>query len=53
VRLLAGGAAAQWMQPATLSVQVFRETGEAWKDRLSDHCAVSVHFRLPDFPNNQ
>jgi endonuclease/exonuclease/phosphatase family metal-dependent hydrolase len=45
--ILAGGAAAQWMDPATLSVQVFRETGEAWKDRLSDHCAVAVRFRLP------
>jgi endonuclease/exonuclease/phosphatase family metal-dependent hydrolase len=50
--ILAGGAAAQWMQPATLSVQVFRETDEAWKERLSDHCAVSVHFRLPDFADN-
>jgi len=45
--ILAGGAAAQWMQPASLSVQVFRETGEDWKDRLSDHCAVAVRFRLP------
>lgn len=46
--ILAGGAAAQWMQPASLTVQVFRETGEDWKDRLSDHCAVAVGFRLPD-----
>lgn len=45
--ILAGGAAAQWMQPTTLSVQVFRETGAAWKDRLSDHCAVAVRFHLP------
>jgi endonuclease/exonuclease/phosphatase family metal-dependent hydrolase len=45
--ILAGGAAAQWMQPATLSVLVFREAGEDWKDRLSDHCAVAVRFRLP------
>jgi endonuclease/exonuclease/phosphatase family metal-dependent hydrolase len=45
--IMAGGAAGQWMEPATLSVQVFRETGEAWKDRLSDHCAVAVRFRLP------
>jgi len=51
--ILAGGAATQWMQPASLRVQVFRETGEDWKERLSDHCAVSVDFRLPDFPNNQ
>jgi endonuclease/exonuclease/phosphatase family metal-dependent hydrolase len=45
--ILAGGAAAQWMQPATLSVLMFRETGDEWKDRLSDHCAVSVRFRPP------
>ena len=45
--ILAGGPAAQWMAPATLSVQVFREAGEDWKDRLSDHCAVAVHFRPP------
>ncbi len=45
--ILAGGPAAQWMEPATLSVQVFRETGEEWKDRLSDHCAVAVRFRPP------
>lgn len=50
--ILAGGPAAQWMQPATLSVQVFRETGEDWKDRLSDHCAVAVRFRLPDFQDS-
>jgi endonuclease/exonuclease/phosphatase family metal-dependent hydrolase len=45
--ILAGGAAAQWMEPATLSVQVFRETAEEWKERLSDHCAVAVRFRPP------
>ena len=45
--ILAGGPAGPWMQPATLSVQVFREAGEDWKDRLSDHCAVAVRFRLP------
>lgn len=45
--ILAGGPAAQWMEPATLRVLVFRETGEAWKERLSDHCPVSVRFHLP------
>jgi len=45
--ILAGGAAARWMDPATLSVLVFRETGDAWKERLSDHCPVAVRFRLP------
>jgi hypothetical protein len=46
--ILAGGTAAQWMDPASLSVLVFRETGEAWKERLSDHCPVGVRFRMPD-----
>jgi endonuclease/exonuclease/phosphatase family metal-dependent hydrolase len=46
--ILAGGAAAQWVEPATFDVMVYRETGADWKGRLSDHCAVSVHFRLPD-----
>jgi endonuclease/exonuclease/phosphatase family metal-dependent hydrolase len=45
--ILAGGPAAQWMDPATLSVLVFRETGAGWKERLSDHCAIAVRFRLP------
>lgn len=46
--VIAGGAARSWMQPETLRVLVYRETGEEWHDRLSDHCPVSVRFRLPD-----
>jgi len=46
--ILAGGPAAQWMQPATLRVLGFTETGADWKERLSDHCPVSVRFHLPD-----
>ncbi len=46
--VIAGGAAAAWMQPETLRVLVFRETGQDWKMRLSDHCPVSVRFRTPD-----
>ena len=46
--ILAGGAARGWMQPETLRVMVYRETGEAEKARLSDHCPVSVRFRLPE-----
>jgi endonuclease/exonuclease/phosphatase family metal-dependent hydrolase len=46
--IIAGGAARAWMQPATLRVLVYRETGRDWKDRLSDHCPVSVDFRVPD-----
>lgn len=46
--ILAGGAARAWMQPETLRVMVYRETGEAAKQQLSDHCPVSVRFRVPD-----
>ncbi len=46
--ILLGGAARAWLEPDTLRVLVYRETGTAWKQRLSDHCPVSVRLRLPD-----
>ncbi len=46
--IIAGGAARAWMQPATLRVLVYRETAPAMREHLSDHCPVSVRFRLPD-----
>lgn len=46
--IFAGGAARGWMLPDTLSVLVYRETDAASKERLSDHCPVSVRFRIPD-----
>jgi endonuclease/exonuclease/phosphatase family metal-dependent hydrolase len=46
--IIAGGAARGWMRTDTLRVLVYRETGEEWRTRLSDHCPVSVRFRLPD-----
>jgi endonuclease/exonuclease/phosphatase family metal-dependent hydrolase len=46
--ILAGGAAAEWMQPDTLRVMTFRETDTALKDRISDHCPVSVRLAVPD-----
>lgn len=46
--ILAGGTAGGWMQPDTLKVLVYRETEPAWRDRLSDHCPVSVRFSVPD-----
>jgi len=46
--ILAGGAAATWMQPQTLKVLTYRETDKAMKERLSDHCPVSVRFNVPD-----
>ncbi len=46
--IIAGGAARGWMRPDTLRVLVYRETGEEWRARLSDHCPVSVQLALPD-----
>jgi endonuclease/exonuclease/phosphatase family metal-dependent hydrolase len=46
--ILAGGGAAEWMQPETLRVLTYRETDPAWKDRLSDHCPVSVRLQVPE-----
>ena len=46
--ILAGGAARGWMMADSLRVMVYRETSEAAKEQLSDHCPVSVRFRLPD-----
>lgn len=48
--IIAGGRARQWMQPDTLRVMVYRQTDPAWKQRLSDHCPVSVRLRVPDQP---
>jgi endonuclease/exonuclease/phosphatase family metal-dependent hydrolase len=46
--IIAGGPARAWLAPGTLRVLVYRETGEDWKDRLSDHCPVSVRLQPPD-----
>jgi endonuclease/exonuclease/phosphatase family metal-dependent hydrolase len=46
--ILAGGAATVWMRPDTLRVLTYRETDRSMKDRLSDHCPVSVRFDVPD-----
>ncbi len=37
-----GGPARGWLAPGSLRVQVFREGGDQWRARLSDHCPVSV-----------
>lgn len=44
--IIAGGAARAWMQPQTLRVLTYREDA-SWKDRLSDHCPVSVVLDIP------
>jgi endonuclease/exonuclease/phosphatase family metal-dependent hydrolase len=46
--IILGGAARDWLVPDSLRVLVYRETAEAWKERLSDHCPVSVRLRVPD-----
>lgn len=46
--IVAGGAARGWMQADSLRVLVYREQGAEWRERLSDHCPVSVRFRLPE-----
>lgn len=46
--IIAGGAARGWMQADSLRVMVYREQGQEWRRRLSDHCPVSVRFRLPE-----
>lgn len=46
--IIAGGAARPWMQADSLRVLVYSEKGSTWKERLSDHCPVSVRFRIPD-----
>ncbi len=45
--ILAGGAARGWLHPETLRVLQYREQGTEWRERLSDHCPVSVMLQLP------
>lgn len=46
--IMLGGAARDWLEPNSLRVLTYRESGGDWKERLSDHCPVSVRLRLPD-----
>ena len=46
-QILAGGPARDWLQPGSLRVLVYRETDPALKERLSDHCPVSVRLMPP------
>lgn len=40
--IIAGGPARAWVETGTLQVMTYAQTGDRWKDRLSDHCPVSV-----------
>ena len=44
--IMLGGAARSWLEPSSMRVMVYRE-GEDAKERLSDHCPVSVRLDLP------
>jgi endonuclease/exonuclease/phosphatase family metal-dependent hydrolase len=44
--ILAGGPARGWVVPGSLRVQLFRETGPEWRERLSDHCPISINLRV-------
>ena len=45
--IMLGGAARAWLEPNSMRVLVYRE-GEEAKERLSDHCPVSVRLDLPE-----
>jgi endonuclease/exonuclease/phosphatase family metal-dependent hydrolase len=45
--IILGGAARGWWVPNSLSVQVYREQGREWRERLSDHCPIGITLRLP------
>jgi endonuclease/exonuclease/phosphatase family metal-dependent hydrolase len=45
--LLLGGAARDWAVPRSLSVLAYAERDRSYRERLSDHCPVSVRMRLP------
>ena len=45
--IMLGGAARAWLEPNSMRVLVYRE-GEEAKERLSDHCPVSVRLVLPE-----
>jgi endonuclease/exonuclease/phosphatase family metal-dependent hydrolase len=46
--ILIGGSARDWVMPNSMRVLTYRETDPEWKERLSDHCPVSVRLAVPD-----
>jgi endonuclease/exonuclease/phosphatase family metal-dependent hydrolase len=46
--ILSGGPARDWTKPNSFRVLTYQETEPAWKERLSDHCPVSVRLTVPD-----
>jgi endonuclease/exonuclease/phosphatase family metal-dependent hydrolase len=46
--ILVGGPVREWVAADSLRVLTYRETEPEWKERLSDHCPVSVRLAVPD-----
>jgi endonuclease/exonuclease/phosphatase family metal-dependent hydrolase len=44
--ILLGGAAAEWLVPNSMAVLVYGERDRSYRQRLSDHCPVSVRLRV-------
>ncbi len=42
--ILVGGPVRRWVRPHSLRVMVYRETDAAMKERISDHCPVSIRL---------
>jgi endonuclease/exonuclease/phosphatase family metal-dependent hydrolase len=42
-----GGPARDWLVPRSLSVLVYAERGNRYRQTLSDHCPVSIRLNLP------
>ena len=45
--IILGGAARGWMMEGSLRVLIYAERDPAMRDRLSDHCPLSLRMRLP------
>jgi len=45
--ILLGGPAPAWLVPDSLRVLVYAERDPAWRERLSDHCPLSLRLLLP------
>lgn len=45
--ILLGGPARDWLVPESLRVLVYAERGQDDRDRLSDHCPISLRLSLP------
>jgi endonuclease/exonuclease/phosphatase family metal-dependent hydrolase len=45
--ILLGGPAREWLVPGSLRVLVYAEQGRDWRERLSDHCPLSIRLAVP------